>query len=304
MVVKEYNTILNSGGGIRGIAYVGVFKKLEEIINARKLAESMENFNEEECTIPKINIKTICGVSAGSMFGLTYVLGYNYVEMLEVVLTTKFDKFKNIKIMNFLNNYGLDTGENLINWLGDLMIKKGFDKDITFNDFYEKTKIDFQVMATNLNKYCYTKFNYICTPNVKVLDAVRMSISIPFVFTANKYEGDIHVDGGLIDNYPINLFRDNLDNVLGFKLINHGELKSHEVNEPINDIESYIYHILTCYVVQKEKHTTRLPDYKKCTVYIHTENITHSVNFGLSAVDKTKLIDVGYIAAHNFFKEN
>ena len=254
--------------------------------------------------LPKINIKTICGVSVGSMFGLTYVLGYNYVEMLEEILTTKFDKFKNIKIMNFLNNYGLDTGDNLMNWLGNLMIKKGFDKDITFQELYNKTDIDFQVMATNLNKYCYTKFNYSCTPNVKVLDAVRMSISIPFVFTANKYEGDIHVDGGLIDNYPINLFADNLDNVLGFKLINHGELKSHEINEPINDIESYIYHILTCYVVQKEKHTTRLPEYKKCTVYIHTENITHSVNFGLSAIDKTKLIDVGYIAAHNFFKEN
>jgi NTE family protein len=301
MVSKEYNIIALGGGGVKGIAYIGVFKKLQELINTRKLEESKENFDEKKCILPKINIKTICGVSVGSMFGLTYILGYNYVEMLEEVLTTKFDKFKNIRIMNFLNNYGLDTGENLMNWLGNLMIKKGFDKNITFNEFYEKTKIDFQVMSTNLNKYCYTKFNYSCTPNVKVLDAVRMSISIPFVFTANKYEGNIHCDGGLIDNYPIDLFKDNLENVLGFKLINHGELTNHEINESINDIESYIYHILTCYVVQKEKHTTRLPEYKKCTVYIHTENITHSVNFGLSAIDKTKLIDVGYIAAHNFF---
>jgi NTE family protein len=225
--------------------------------------------------------------------------------MLEEVLKKNFEQLKNIRIMNFATKFGLDSGENFINWLKELMKRKDFDPEIKLKDFYEKTNVDFQIMATNLNKYRYKKFNYIDTPDVKVLDAIRMSISIPFVFTANEYEGDIHVDGGLIDNYPISLFKDSLDKVLGFKLVNHGELETHLIDENIDDIESFIYHILTCYVVQKEKHTSRTEEFKNCTVYVHTENITQSVNFGLTPQEKHKLIEIGYRITNDFFnKEN
>ena len=297
---KEYNILLASGGGSRGVAYVGVFKKLEELINERKILEQMEDFKESECEIPFINIHTVCSVSVGSIFSLIYLIGFSYIEMLEEVLKTNFDQFKNIRIMNFGTKFGLDSGDKFISWLKELMKRKDFDPEITLLDFYEKTNVDFQIMATNLNKYCYKKFNYSDTPNVKVLDAIRMSISIPFVFTCVEYEGDIFVDGGLIENYPIDLFKNNLDNVLGFKLINHGELETHTVDNPIDDIESYIYHILSCYVVQKEKHTSRSNEFKKCTVYIHTEGVTQSVNFALTPQEKYKLIEIGYKTTNDF----
>jgi NTE family protein len=300
---KEYNIMALSGGAVKGVAYVGVFKKLEELINKRKVLESKPDFKESECKIPKINIKTICAVSVGTIFSLIYLIGFNYIEMLEEVLTKNFEQLKNIRIMNFATKFGLDSGENFINWLKELMKKKKFDPEIKLKDFYEKTNVDFQIMATNLNKYRYKKFNYIDTPDVKVLDAIRMSISIPFVFTTNEYEGDLYVDGGLIDNYPIGLFNNSLDKVLGFKLVNHGELESHDIDHPIDDIESFIYHILTCYVVQKEKHTSRREEFKKCTVYIHTENITQSVNFGLTAQEKHKLIEIGYRFTNDFFNK-
>ena len=297
----EINKLAFSGGAIKGVAYVGVFKKIEELIHERILAESSDNFDSEKCDIPIFNIKTICAVSVGSIFSLIYLLKYTYAEMLEEVLTRKFDSLKDIRIMNFVSKYGLDSGAYLISWIESLMKRKNVDPSITMKDLYELTNVDFQVMATNLNKYCYKKFNYIDTPDIKVLDAIRMSISVPFLFTINEFEGDIHVDGGLIDNYPIRMFDKDLDNFLGFKLINHGEMDNHNVDERIDDIESYIYHILSCYVVQKEKHTTRTEDYKNCTVYIHTEDITQSVNFSLTAIEKNRLIDIGYKSVTNFF---
>jgi NTE family protein len=221
--------------------------------------------------------------------------------MLEEVLHKKFDQLKDIRIMNFVSKYGLDSGVNLISWIQSLMIKKSVNPSITLKEFYDLNGVDFQIMATNLNKYCYKKFNYLETPDVKVLDAVRMSISVPFLFTINEFEGDIHVDGGLIDNYPIKVFEDDLTHFLGFKLINHGEMDSHDVDERIDDIESYIYHILSCYMVQKEKHTTRTEEFRNCTVYIHTEDITQSVNFSLTAAEKNKLIEIGYKSINNFF---
>lgn len=299
---KEYNTLAISGGAIKGVAFLGVFKKIEELMLERSLAESKCDFNEEECDMPLFNIKTICAVSVGTIFSLTYLLKYTYLEMLEEVLNKKFDELKDIRIMNLVNKYGLDNGNKIILWLQELMTRKNIDYNITLKDFYEITNIDFQIMATNLNKYCYKKFNHIETPSVKVLDAIRMSISVPFLFTINEYEGDIMVDGGLIDNYPIKIFKHNLENVLGFKLVNNGELEDHDVNEDINDIESYIYHILSCYVVQKEKNN--INEFAKCTVYIHTEGITQSINFSLTPNEKNRLIEIGYNSIHNFFDKN
>lgn len=298
----EINKLAFSGGAIKGIAYVGVFKKIEELIYERRLEESKPDFDADKCIIPKFNINTICAVSVGSIFSLIYLLNYTYAEMLEEVLNKKFDQLKDIRIMNFVSKYGLDSGTNLISWIQALMVKKGVNPGITLKEFYELNNVDFQIMATNLNKYCYKKFNYSETPDVKVLDAVRMSISVPFLFTINEFEGDIHIDGGLIDNYPIRVFEGNLDNFLGFKLINHGEMDTHDVDERIDDIESYIYHILSCYMVQKEKHTTRSEEYQNCTVYIHTEDITQSVNFALTASEKNKLIEIGYKSITDFLK--
>jgi NTE family protein len=294
----EINKLAFSGGAIKGIAYVGVFKKIEELIYERKIHPEPDNSN-----IPLFNIKTLCAVSVGSIFSLIYLLNYTYSEMLEEVLNKKFDQLKDIRIMNFVSKYGLDNGNNLISWIQSLMTKKGINPQITLKEFYELNNVDFQIMATNLNKYCYKKFNYSETPDVKVVDAVRMSISVPFLFTINEFEGDIHIDGGLIDNYPIKVFEGDLENFLGFKLINNGEMDTHDVDEKIDDIESYIYHILSCYMVQKEKHTTRSEEFKNCTVYIHTEDITQSVNFTLTAEEKHKLIEIGYKSVDNFFKK-
>lgn len=298
---KEYNTLLCSGGAVRGLVYIGIFKKMEEMILQRKIEEANVDFNEDLCILPKFNIKTICAVSVGTIFTLIYLLKYTYSEMLEEVLNKNLDKLKDIRIMNFISKYGLDTGNMLITWLQTLMKRKNIDHNITLKDFYHITNVDFQIMATNLNKYAYKNFNYIDTPNVKVLDAIRMSISLPFVFTTNEYEGDMMVDGGLIDNYPIRLFKDKLNNVLGFKLINHGELENHIVDEHINDIESYIYHVLTCYVVQKEKDNSRCKEYQDCTVYIHTEEIKHSIDFALTPREKNRLVEIGYNSISNFF---
>lgn len=295
---KDINTLLCAGGGVRCIAFIGIFKKIEELIKSN-------------IEIPKINIKTVAGVSAGSIFGLLYTLGYTSKEMEDEILHKKLDQLKDIKFMNFISKYGLDSGNNIMLWIESLMVKKEFTGNLTFEELFKKTNMDFQVYAANLNKYSFTKFNYECTPKLKVLDAVRMSISIPFMFTINKFNvdtcemdesSDTHVDGGLIQNYPIELFKDSLETLLGFKLISNGECDNHNVDEKIEDIESYIYHILSCFMVQRERKITMNKEYQDHTIFIDTQGITQTVNFGLSPLEKKKLIDIGYKTATVYFE--
>jgi len=307
---KKVDTIVAAGGGIRCVCFIGVFKRIEELVLKRK---SLELLNSEESkkeleTLPAVDIKIFAGVSAGSIFGLMYLIGYTPVEMEEEIINRKLDQLKDIRFLNFTTKYGIDSGNNIMKWIESLMSNKGFDKNITFDSFFKKTNFDFQVFATNLNKYNFSKFNYTETPNLKVTDAIRMSISIPFMFTINKFNletkelgsGDTHVDGGLIDSYPIYLFKDQLETTLGLKLVSHGELHSHTVDEEIDDLESYIYHILACFMVQRDRKITLNKDYTDHTIYIDTQGITQTVNFGLSIDEKRKLIKIGYEEADKF----
>lgn len=296
-MTREINTLIFSGGGIRGLAFIGVFKKLQELINKRKKLELLDNFISKSCKIPLINIDNIYGVSIGSVFGLIYLLNYTYIEMLEVALTKQFVNLIDIKIMDFLGEYGLDSGNKIIDWLKQLMIDKNVNPDITLSEFYIKTNINLHIITTNLNKYTEFDFNHIITPDVKVIDAIRMSISIPLVFTYKKYLNDIHVDGCLINNYPIEMIK-NKNNVLGFKLVTDNQEDTHNTY----NIQSYVYNIFNCLNVQKEKYTTGLKKYNKYTVCINTENLNSGLNFNLKANERYQLIQNGYDALDKFIK--
>ena len=308
---REVNTIVAAGGGIRCVSFIGVFKRLEEFAEKRiqlQVLGTKESLLELK-SLPIIDIKTFAGVSAGSIFGLLYLIGFTSDELEKEIISTNLEHLKDIRFLNFTTKFGLDSGNKIIKWIETLMQTKKFCKDITFCDFFKKTNIDFQIFATNLNKYCFTKFNYIDTPDLKVTDAIRMSISIPFMFTVNKFNletkqmgsGDTHVDGGLIDSYPIYLFADQLQTTLGLKLVSKGELQTHTVNERIVDLEDYIYHILACFMVQKDRKITLNKEYIDHTVYIDTQGITQTVNFALTSHEKLKLISLGYKETHDFF---
>ncbi len=62
-------------------------------------------------------------------------------------------------------------------------------------------------MGTNLSTSFSEVFSAEHTPRFCVADAVRISMSIPLFFAAKRsIRGDVYVDGGVLDNYPIKLF--------------------------------------------------------------------------------------------------
>jgi NTE family protein len=287
--MKDYiDTLVISGGGVKGIAYIGVLKKLKEMELTKKI---------------KLDIKRICCVSVGCLFGLMYILGYGSDEMKYEVMNKNFDELKNVKFTNIIKEYGLDNGECIITWIETLMIKKGYSKDMTMKELYEITNVKLQIVTTDLSKYDYYIFDSDKTPDVKVTFAIRLSISIPFIFTAEKYEGNIHVDGALINNYPIRLFKNELEHVLGIKIVTYGELESHNVMNDIKELDEYIKHVMTLFFIQKEKNILLSEQYNEHTIYINTEKEHTAINFKLKKNEKKRLIELGYEGASNYFEK-
>lgn len=298
---KNIDTLVCSGGGTKGIAYIGVIKYLDRLKKLR-LIEELDK--KDSYIYPKIDIKKITCVSVGCFMGLLYTLNYNSEELEEIIYNIDFEDLSDIKIRNFLQKYGLESGKKLIEWLGTFLIKKGYNQDITFSQLYKKTGIHLQILASNVNKYTLGIFDYEKTPKLKVLKAIRMSISIPFLFSAEKYKGDIYVDGGLVANHPMYFFKDDLSTVLGCKLVTFNEITSnHDIK--IENFTDYMSNVLQFFMLEKEKRSSRLDKYISHTICIDAYKITNFVNYNLTLEEKRLLIQSGYDSARVFFeKEN
>ena len=196
---KTIDTLVLSGGGVKGLYYIGIIKKLEElnIIN---------------------NINTIAGTSIGAFFGSLITIGYTSQELVDFVLLFNLSNMKKIAYQNFFSYFGIDEGNNLELILEKMFNLKGYQKNITYKELFEKTKKELIITGVCINeKKCYY-FSHKNTPEMNVLKSIRISTSIPLYFTPIQYNNMLWVDGSVIDNYPINLFKHKLNTTLGVYL--------------------------------------------------------------------------------------
>ena len=77
--------------------------------------------------------------------------------------------------------------------------------DITFEQLRIHSKILFTVNALNIDDSKLEYFNYNLTPHVKVLDAVRASSNLPFIFPSFSINYKNYFDGGICNICPVDL---------------------------------------------------------------------------------------------------
>jgi len=204
---KEIKNLVFEGAGIRGLAYAGALKTFE-----------VENI------LPQV--EKVGGTSAGAITAMMISLGYNSQEVEGILSQTKFHKFNDGKFFFFggihrmRKNYGWYRGKKFSKWIENLIVQKTNNKEITFLELDSQGYKDLYVVGTCLNRQKMIVFSRETYPNMKIKDAIRISMSIPLYFQAvfidkegNVYSKpkkdqqlDIVVDGGIIGNFPIDIF--------------------------------------------------------------------------------------------------
>jgi NTE family protein len=197
------------GAGVRGVAYVGAIQELEK-----------QNI--------LAGIERIGGTSAGAIAALTVALGYSSTEIEKIIYDTKLQKFNDGKfffiggISRINRNFGWYRGAAFTKWLERIIAEKTGHADITFRELHARHFPDLYITGTSLNRQQLIVFSHEQYPDMKVKDAVRISMSIPLYFEAvcidssghvlknRKKEKayDIMVDGGFTGNFPIYIFDD------------------------------------------------------------------------------------------------
>lgn len=275
----EINNIVFSGGSIKGIAFCGALEYLND------------------CPIFDFKVKEVCGVSVGSIFGLMYVLGYTPIEIKKKILDYDFNTLTDRKILKFNEKFGIDTGNGIMKW-----IKKDtsdvINSDCTLLELYNKTGILFKILATNLSRNVLEIFDYTTHPDLNIYLAIRMSIGIPLYFNYTEYNGNIYADGGIINKFPINLYKDSLDNTLAFRLERMSSMPLSMSSSM--SLDEYIENIVKC-IRQKNTDNTEIINHK------YTINLTININplkFNLTRTEKQEILALGYSQTELFFKNS
>ncbi len=272
---NKKNILVLSGGGTKGIALIGGLKYLYE-----------NNIIE--------NLKCIAGTSIGGFIGALLNIGYTIDELLEFMKLFDLEKLKEPN-QNLFTKMGLDDGSRLEHVLSKMFKAKGFSKHITLKELYDKTKIKLIIVGTCLNTQDATYFSYENFPNLQVIKAIRITTSVPIYFTPVIYDNKMYVDGGCIDNFPIHLFDNEIDNVMGFYIKN--QRQNIELDKLHNFVD-YFSSILESFSDYFCNLSTR--NYIKNCVIINLDNIG-IIDTNITFEQKINVFNTGYNITKEFF---
>ncbi|MBO3277208.1 patatin-like phospholipase family protein [Pseudomonas schmalbachii] len=191
-----------SGGAARGLAHIGVLKALDE---------------------QGIHVDAIAGTSMGAVIGGLYASGYSPQELESIALGLDWQQtlsdspprqdipfrrkqddrdFLVKQKLSFRDDgtlgipLGVIQGQNLSMLLERLLVHTSDTRD------FDKLAIPFRAVATDISSGDKVVFDHGHLPQ-----AIRASMSIPAVFAPVEVGGRLLVDGGMVDNIPIDVAR-------------------------------------------------------------------------------------------------
>jgi predicted acylesterase/phospholipase RssA len=270
---NKKNILVLSGGSLKGISYLGVIKALNEL----------NLFND-------INI--FAGTSIGSIFCFLLSIGYNYNELIDFVYFYNFKNLFSFNIKNFYFNKGLNNGNELIKLLEKFLIKKNLNKNLTFKELYYKTGKLLFINASNITKRKNTCFNFFETPNFKIIKAIRMSMSIPIMFSPVYYNNCYYVDGGIMDSF---LYKYIID--FGFPKSNIIGVALFDDFKKTND--TFFNYLMNIYYATFAQSFDNI---MKEIICLNITNCNSFTTFNISLEQKKNMINIGYNQTLKYFK--
>jgi predicted patatin/cPLA2 family phospholipase len=271
------DTLCLSGGGVKGFAFLGSLEYLEDI---------------KYIDIKKIN--NYVGTSAGAMLAFIFSLGYSVMDVVDFIINFNFTKLiPDTDINTVLLSYGIDTGDKIMIIMQNFLKEKYNLDDITFEEHYLLTNMKLTFIGTNYNKGTEIAFNHINSPKMSVLTALRISISVPIIFTPVLYESEYYIDGGLVNNFPIKYC--NPSTTIGIYI-------KHSISNKMDNILNLTMgclSIVTDIISRKDCNDCDFNNYN----VIEIENFNQeTTNFDIDMDKKIKIINIGKKSAKKFIE--
>jgi NTE family protein len=165
--LPQYGVVL-SGGSALGFAHIGALMALEEA---------------------GIEISMISSASMGSLIGAMYAYGYSPQEIIEIIEKEKLHRLSRIFNFRPFNRQGLSNHKK---------VKRILDRYLPTDSFDSLTRF----FALSMTNFIELEPEYAYSGN-RLREKIMASIAIPFVFEPVIIDSIVYVDGGVVNNLPI-----------------------------------------------------------------------------------------------------
>jgi len=179
-----------SGGGVRGMAHIGVIKAMQEF---------------------GIEATVVAGSSVGALVGALYSADKPVDDMLRFFKDTPLFKYNYFAVAK----PGLINTERFI----------GAFQNYFPEDSFEALKKDLHVVATNLEQGEEVFIN-----EGELIRPLLASAALPPVFSPVEYKGALHADGGIMNNFPSEPILRKVDYVIGSNVSLVSKLEKKHLN--------------------------------------------------------------------------
>ncbi len=235
-----------SGGGVRGIAHIGAIKALEE-------RGVMPNY--------------IAGTSSGAIVGALYAGGFGW--------ETIFDFFKSIDLFS-INKFALNKP-------GFVDTEKFYDRFTPFfpDDDFKSLKKPLYITATDILKGTLEVFH-----QGELIRPILASAAFPGMFTPVKINGDYYVDGGTLNNFPVDLISGFCDRIVGVYVNPLDKVEIGDLRHSFNILER-------AYKIRSMRDSES--KFGDCDLVISPQDLSNYNTFSLKDMDT--IFKLGYDAA-------
>jgi len=292
------------GGGVKGIGLVGALEEME--------AAGWQ-------------WRMVAGTSAGAIVAALVAAGYRATELRDILEDLDYREFEDEsyidrvpiigQVASLLFEKGIYEGDYFESWIRQLLGRKGVKTfaDLCANGPHALYPHRLQVLVSDITESRILvlpsglEHYRISADEFDVAHAVRMSISIPFLFEPVKHSGHYFVDGALLSNFPVWLFDRRPEQpgtpdppprcpTFGFKLVDPDEGAPNEIESIIDYIKALIITMLESH----DKQHVEDADFLR-TIAIPTVGV-RITEFSITPEKRTRLYESGRAAAREFLR--
>lgn len=243
-----------SGGGALGYAHMGFLQAMDEY---------------------KVKADVISGTSMGSIIGVLYSAGFKPIEIFDLVDKENMNSLFNVIKLNKNFGKGFFNHEKLLKLLENNLHHNSFDS----------LNIKFYCCVTDLNEVSYRHVGH----GGFLREYISASASIPIIYEPMEVEGVQYIDGGLMQNLPVEpLLVEKCDIIIGVDVVSTNK------KVKITGLTNILDRTITLSIMQNTSYWA-----DKCN-YVVKPNLHE---YSIMDFDKAdELFEIGYEAGIIFFK--